>query len=70
MGNFKSIEEVERMASIVSDMGKSKLIRKDGPYDMCAAAMENIDHEAYLKIISKRSGDILNKKVGGVYYGK
>lgn len=50
MGNFKSIEEVERMASIVSDMGKSKLIRKDGPYDMCAAAMENVDEEAYLKI--------------------
>ena len=50
MGNFKSIEEVERMASIVSDMGKSKLIRKDGYYDMCAAAMENVDEEAYLKI--------------------
>ena len=64
MGNFKSIEEVERMASIVSDMGKSKPIRKDDPYDMCAAAMESVDQEAYLKIISKRSGDILNKKVG------
>ena len=66
MGNFKSIEEVERMAGIVSDMGKSKLIKKDGPYDMCAAAMENIDHEAYLKIISKRSGDILKKELGVV----
>ena len=66
MGNFRSIDEVERMASIVSDMGKSKLIRKDGPYDMCAAAMESVDHEAYLKIMSKRSGNILNGKVGGI----
>ena len=66
MGNFRSIEEVERLASIVSDMEKSKLIGKGGPYDMRAAAMENVDHEAYLKIISKRSGDILKKKVGGI----
>ena len=66
MGNFKSIDEIERMASIVSDMGKSKQIRKDGPYDMCAAAMENVDQEAYLKIISKRSGDILKKELGVV----
>ena len=66
MGNFRSIDEVERMASIVSDMEKSKLIRKGGPYDMCAAAMENVDHEAYLKIISKRSGNILNRKNGGI----
>lgn len=35
MGNFRSIEEVERLASIVSDMEKSKLIGKSGPYDMC-----------------------------------
>ena len=49
MGNFRSIEEVERMASIVSDMEKSKLIGKSGPY------MENANHEAYLKIISKRN---------------
>lgn len=35
MGNFRSIEEVERMASIVSDMEKSKPIGKSGPYDMC-----------------------------------
>ena len=34
MGNFRSIEEVERMASIVSDMEKSKPIGKGGPYDM------------------------------------
>lgn len=66
MGNFRSIEEVERMASIVSDMEKSKLIGKSGPYDMCVAAMENVNHEAYLKNISKRSGNILNKKVGGI----
>lgn len=65
MGNFKSIEEVERMASIVSDMGKSKPIRKDGHYDMYAAAMESVYQEAYLKTISKISGNILNKKVGG-----
>ena len=48
MGNFRSIEEVERMVNIVSDMEKSKLIGKGGPY------MENANHEAYLKIISKR----------------
>lgn len=66
MGNFKSIEEVERMASIVSDMGKYKLIKKDGPYDMCAAAIESVDQEAYLKIMSEISGNILNKKVGGI----
>lgn len=35
MGNFRSIEEVERMASIVSDMEKSKPIGKGGLYDMC-----------------------------------
>ena len=66
MSVFRSIEEIEKMASIVSDMEKSKLIGKSGPYDMCAAAMESVDQEAYLKIISKRSGNILNKKVGGI----
>lgn len=35
MSVFRSIEEIEKMASIVSDMEKSKLIGKSGPYDMC-----------------------------------
>ena len=48
MSVFRSIEEIEKMASIVSDMEKSKPIGKGGPY------MENANHEAYLKIISKR----------------
>lgn len=47
MGNFRSIEEVERMARIVSDMEKSKLIDKGSLYNECAA-MEDAGHDVSL----------------------